>query len=232
MKLLGVGEDSVRREDRVRPFRSPWRALGESLVAASTPRGGNRHASGSDGQDVLQLVEAVRPTVAVKRKTRLGLERALGEGDLRRFSEIPERGPTTVSTSSGSGSSQTKLNARRAGRSARGTRRPDRSGRPPAAASRSSRPSDARLEPQARNGEALRPPPLRELRRVAEGAEHDRTRGGKHARQGEGCSPDGVGTRCPIKRSPPCRSPSRGPPPSNRWHGCASCSTESARSGR
>ena len=43
------------------------------------------------GDEPLELVEAVRPTVPVKRTTRLGLEPALGQGNLRRFTEILER---------------------------------------------------------------------------------------------------------------------------------------------
>jgi hypothetical protein len=42
------------------------------------------------GDEPLESVERLRPTVAVKRAARLGLERALPEGDLRRFAEIPE----------------------------------------------------------------------------------------------------------------------------------------------
>jgi hypothetical protein len=135
---------------------------------------------------VLQLVEAVHPTVAVKRKTRLGLERALGEGDLRRVAEIPEREashrldvvgiwvlPDEAECEVGG---PLELEELAALIEAVGLRRLHLD---PIA------PSDTRLEPQARNGEALRPPPLRELRRVAEGAEHDRTRGRKQARQGE-----------------------------------------------
>ena len=40
------------------------------------------------GDEPLELVEAVRPAVPVKRATRLGLERALRQGDLRRLTEI------------------------------------------------------------------------------------------------------------------------------------------------
>src|SRR5205823_9579463 len=43
------------------------------------------------GDDPLELVEAVRPTVAVKRAAILGLERALRESNLRRFAASPER---------------------------------------------------------------------------------------------------------------------------------------------
>jgi hypothetical protein len=48
-------------------------------------------ASGSAGQDALQLVEAVRPTLAVECEPGLGLERALGENELRRVTYVPER---------------------------------------------------------------------------------------------------------------------------------------------
>jgi hypothetical protein len=37
------------------------------------------------GEEALELVEPVRPTIAVKRTALLGFERALREGDLRRF---------------------------------------------------------------------------------------------------------------------------------------------------
>ena len=40
---------------------------------------------------MLELVEAVRPTVPVKRTTRLRPERALGQSNRRRFTEIPQR---------------------------------------------------------------------------------------------------------------------------------------------
>src|SRR5215211_2130446 len=43
------------------------------------------------GDQPLELVEAVRPPVPVKRTTRLGLERALSEVNLGRFTEIPKR---------------------------------------------------------------------------------------------------------------------------------------------
>lgn len=42
------------------------------------------------GDELLELVEAVRPTIPVKRAALLGLERALREDNLRRFAEIPK----------------------------------------------------------------------------------------------------------------------------------------------
>lgn len=42
------------------------------------------------GDEPLERVEAVHPTVPVKRTTRLGLERALRKDNLRRFTEIPK----------------------------------------------------------------------------------------------------------------------------------------------
>jgi hypothetical protein len=53
----------------------------------------------------LELVETVRPTIPVKRATCRRLEGALGADDLRRVAEIPKRQLTSVSASSGSGSS-------------------------------------------------------------------------------------------------------------------------------
>src|SRR4051794_17026996 len=43
------------------------------------------------GEELLQLVEAVRPAVPVEVAARLGLEGSLGEGYLRRLAEVPER---------------------------------------------------------------------------------------------------------------------------------------------
>jgi hypothetical protein len=44
------------------------------------------------GEQLFELVEALSPTVAVKGTARLGLERALGEGNLRRAVQVRQKG--------------------------------------------------------------------------------------------------------------------------------------------
>ena len=62
------------------------------------------------GQQLFELVEAVRPTVPVKLKASLGLERSLGEDDFGRLAEIPEGEiDQGLDVSSGSGSSHLKV---------------------------------------------------------------------------------------------------------------------------